>query len=108
MQPSCSLETTTGNFGDVDSIEPIILQYVYEVVIEPASSDLLEEEIIPSLELAMVNFLLPGLFEGDCESSGRRLHAASFFKSSRHLQENIIGISSSPADLTMPRGKDQV
>jgi len=110
--PTCKVATVTGEFGDVEAIQPVVLTYLYEMDTDISSSASVDQEIIPDLELLMVNFLIPTLFGDDCPTDGgRRLQMISRQSHERKLEStdfppsSIKGLSSFPEDQLLPKSK---
>ena len=82
-----SCETSAGIYGSTQST-PLTVSYGYELETTPLSIPELQNDVIPPLEIAFNNFLLPNLFPGVCgQVSARRRRLA------------VRGISTVPADV---------
>ena len=88
-KPICS--SSDGIFGAVDDASDLVVGFSYELEVSGAdqSDDSIQENIMPSLEKAIVDSILPTLFADQCGST-RRLRV------SRRLE--VVGISKYPDD----------
>lgn len=109
----CVHDEGGGNFGDVKSLEPIVLTYMYEMEVDPTTNATLDE-VLPSLELCMVKSLIPTLFPG-CpidDGSSNRLLQNNIFANLTQLEmmelsreiDSTIGMSTLPADQVSDAG----
>ena len=86
-------ETTDGVFGAVDG-ESVSVDFAYELQVsgEDQSNLSIQDNILPSLEKAITDSILPVIFKDECDrSNGRRL------RFQRRLE--VIGISQYPDDI---------
>jgi hypothetical protein len=82
--------TTNGDFGDL-SVEPLIVNWKYAVSLtENVTESDFTSVLLPQLETAMNNALLPSLF--DCPQRERQL------RESRRLAGTVVGLSAKPTD----------
>jgi hypothetical protein len=85
-------ESNDGSFGTFPS-EDAIIGFSYEVEVDSImDADTIQLTIIPSLENAIVDSILPALFKDQCDHSSRRLRLQ------RRLSA-VKGISNYPLDL---------
>ena len=81
-----SCETAAGIYGSMND-NGLTVPYGYELETDPATAAELRTQVIPPLEIAFNNYLLPNLFPGVCgQSTARRRRLA------------VQGISTVPAD----------
>lgn len=82
--------TTNGDYGDLSG-EPLIVNWNYAVSLtgNVSESDF-TSSLLPQLETAMNNALLPSLFE--CPQRERQL------RESRRLMSSVVGVSAKPTD----------
>jgi hypothetical protein len=94
-------QTMNGTYGSLDGrlVMPASLGYEIETI--PVSDDELMNEIIPTLEHKMNDYLLPILFGNECKANNRRTLSAQ----TRRRLLQIIGISSQPADLMIKNSR---
>jgi hypothetical protein len=85
-------ESNDGIFGALPS-EDAIIGFSYEVEVNSImDTETIQQTILPSLENAIVDSILPALFKDQCDHSSRRLRLQ------RRLSE-VKGISKNPEDL---------
>eukprot|EP00980_Cylindrotheca_fusiformis_P008180 scaffold1734_cov196-Cylindrotheca_fusiformis.AAC.2 len=85
-------ESMDGSFGSFPS-EDAIVEFSYEVEVDSLmDANAIQENIIPPLENAIVDIILPAVFKDQCDHSSRRLRLQ------RRLSE-IKGISKYPEDI---------
>lgn len=87
--PDC--ESTDGAFGAIDGATSVVVGFSYEVEVSgEESDDSIEDSILPPLEKAIVDSILPALFKDECDKSARRL------RFQRRLE--VVGLSKYPSD----------
>jgi hypothetical protein len=86
--------TDSGVFGEIDG-EPLVVSFNYAVeLVEGTSESEFKSLVLPDLEIAMNDAILPTLFP-ECSTTARR-RRVSF--TNRHLMGTIAGISTRPFD----------
>jgi len=107
---SCTADPETGLFGEVsENVNSVV--FGYEIETAPGTTDEeIEEEILPAVELDLVNSLLPVLFPEECgPATARNRKQRQLLKNRqaflRHLQgidpppgQVFVGISTQPPD----------
>lgn len=88
---SAVCSTTDGDFGSQDG-RLVSVSFGYELETKPVNDFVLFQEVLPPLEAAFANYLLPIFFEDDCSSKSGQNGVAG-----RRLQ--VVGISALPDDL---------
>jgi hypothetical protein len=86
-----------GVYGDIDGVATTI-GYAYELE-SNTTEVLIELEVLPELERAIIDSLLSEVFAEECGSERRHLRV------DRRLQNLIFGISKNPDDLILDDGK---
>jgi hypothetical protein len=86
-------ETTQGIFGQVSQNADVRIDFSYELEVSVASisNKIIEDDILPDLEGAIVDSILPATFPDDCSMDRRNLRVAS-----RRLE--IVAVSKYPED----------
>lgn len=86
-------ESTNGIFGVVDEGVSVTVDFAYEVEVslDEKGNETIQDNILPPLEKAIVDSILPIVFQEQCDrTNGRRL------RSQRRLE--VLGISQYPDD----------
>jgi hypothetical protein len=91
-------DSNDGVYGDIDGVATTI-GYAYELE-SNTTEVLIELEILPELERAIIDGLLSEVFGEECGGSERR-----HLRVDRRLQNEIFGISKNPDDLILEDGK---
>ena len=98
--PNLCKVKSRGAFG-TERGNKYIISYIYQLEVEPGTTlQQLEEVIIPSIEAATVNFLIPHMFEPLC-GSFRRLQLGLL----QPGETRYLGISTMPVDIVSENGK---
>lgn len=87
----------SGSYGDVSAADFYEIDYFFEMELVKSNQTFIEEVIIPGIEEAINEKLLPELFPEACEES-RRLLASQEVRLPEARRLSILGISPAPRD----------
>lgn len=104
VSPTCTIDTGTGNYGDVTSVDANVLIYVYEMETDPSSSASISQEVIPKLEKQILNAMIPNYFDNYCKTDSNNARKR-VMQISRETGGAMVGISSLPSDKVRAQGK---
>jgi len=99
LSPQANCVSSGASFGNTEDGAPIMVPILLDYEIETNSSFVgnIGSEVLPPLESAMLDFLLPTFFPQECDSSNRNLRLMQ--KRSVLTNTEVIGISASPPDV---------
>ena len=99
LQSSDCLVNEAGNFGTEVGGDRVPIYFFYQVEATPGTTEtILNGVILDDIEITLVDFLIPRLFDECSLSSGQQQASAP---SNELPDERYVGISASPADFVL-------
>ena len=78
----------------------LILKFRYEVELRrDVSDEFFSDDVLPSLEIALVDALLEGIFPDACSRGDKNLTDWTFSNQQRRLESDIVGVRKDPLDI---------